>query len=147
MRTRTKTVLAILAIVGVTSISVAWMGSPHAREIGRTDPKRAALYRPPWFNFFETYRDGQALGVAVGSTKAQAIKAAESAGLMVEPSGWGDDRAGGADLYGRPELIATMLCQPYLNYHGSRSNFGATVEFQGDRVAAMRVNYINFEGP
>ncbi len=105
MRTRAKVVLsaAVIALAAV-GVAVVALGSVDARQIGRTDPKRAANYRVPWFNFSETYVDGEALGVVIGSTRAEAIRAAERASFTVGPSGWGDNRAGGADLYTRPEI-------------------------------------------
>ena len=122
------------------------IGATHAREIGRSDPKMAANYRLPWFNFSETYIDGLALGVAVGSTKSEAIDAAERAGFTVQPGGWGDNRAGGAGLYERADLVAKMLRQPTLSFYDAGDlKRGMIVDFRGDRVAAIRVHYINFE--
>lgn len=147
MRTRAKvitggiaTVLAVALVVSVTLRSV------DAREIGRSNPKRAANYRPPWRNFSETYVDGAVLGVVVGSTKAEAIQAAERVGLTVGPSGWGDNRAGGASLYDRQTLLAKMLGQPYLNFHDETDlRRGITIHFLGDRVTSIDVHYINTE--
>lgn len=61
------------------------------------------------FNFSETYFDGVALGIAVGSTKGEAIEAAERGGFEVSLSSLGDSRAGGAGLYEKSELLAAML--------------------------------------
>jgi hypothetical protein len=144
MHTRTKVILGGIA----TSMLAATLAfaSVDVREIGRSNPKRAANYRLPWFNFNETYADGEALGVVVGSTKAEAIQAAERAGLIVGPSGWGDNRAGGASLYDRQTLLATMLRQPYLNFHDQGDGRrGMTIHFRGDRVARIDVYYINME--
>ncbi|MEA1013712.1 hypothetical protein [Sphingosinicella sp. LY1275] len=122
------------------------LSSVDVREIGRTNPKQAANYRLPWFNFSETYAEGAVLGVVVGSTKAEAIQAAERAGLTVGPSGWGDNRAGGASLYDRRTLLATMLRQPHLNFH-DRTDLrrGMTIHFDGDRVTRIDVHYIYTE--
>jgi hypothetical protein len=147
MKRRTKTILTgfILAL-SAASIAAVAITSVDARSIGRTDPKRASHYRLPWFNFAETYTDGQALGITTGSTKAEAIDAAMRAGLIVEPSGWGDNRAGGADLYERSELLATMLRQRHLNFYDPEdTKRGVTINFRGGRVASIHVFYINFE--
>jgi hypothetical protein len=122
------------------------LASVDVREIGRSNPKRAANYRLPWFNFSETYRDGAVLGIVVGSTKAEAIRAAERAGLAVGPSGWGDNRAGGASLYDRPALLATMLRQQHLNFHDETDlRRGLTIYFRGARVERISAHYINSE--
>jgi hypothetical protein len=144
MRTRSKVVIgAGLAFVFAGSVALASM---NVRELGRSNPKQAANYRLPWRNFSATYVDGAALGVVVGSTKIEAIQAAERAGLTVEPSGWGDNRAGGASLYDPQTLLASMLRQPYLNFHdkgGGRR--GLIVHFRGGRVARIDVHHINTE--
>jgi len=130
-----------LAIVSIAAIAVA---SVDTRTIGRTDPKRAANYRLPWFNFSETYTDGEALGVRIGSTKDEAIQAAERAGLTVDPGGWDDNRAGGADLYRRSELIQLMRRQPSLSFGDmTDTKRGMTIRFSGDRVVSVNVYYIN----
>ncbi|MED5546027.1 MAG: hypothetical protein VYD90_12315 [Pseudomonadota bacterium] len=116
------------------------------RQIGRSNPKQASSFRLPWFNFAETYVDGEVLGVAVGSTKAEAIRAAKRASLTVEPSGWGDNRAGGASLYDKPSLLATMLRQHHLNFHDEADlRRGMTIYFRGERVERIDVHYIYTE--
>ena len=147
MRTPSKVVIGGIA----TALAIAFagsvaLGSVDVREIGRSDPKQAAKYRLPWRNSPETYIDGAVQGVVIGSTKAEAIQAAERAGLTVGPSGWGDNRAGGASLYDRPTLLATILRQPYLNFYDVMDpRRGMTIYFRGDRVARIRVHYINTE--
>lgn len=149
MNTRTKVILGGIG----TALLVAFAGSValasvDVREIGRTDPKRAANFRPPWFNFSENYSDGEVLGIPIGSTRGNAISVAERAGFVVETSGWGDNRAGQADLYDRATLLATMERQPHLNFHdASDLHRGMTVRFSGDRVRSISVHYTNFEGP
>lgn len=144
MQTRTKLIFGGIAI-SMLAAAVAF-ASVDVREIGRSNPKKAANYRLPWFNFSESYVDGDVLGVAVGSTKIEAIQAAERAGLTVGPSGWGDNRAGGASLYDRQTLLAIMLRQPYLNFHDEGdSRRGMTIHFRGGRVARIDVHYINAE--
>lgn len=147
MKLLTKVVLiglvAAAASLGVTTLALA---SVDTRAIGRTDPKRAASYRLPWFNFSETYTDGAALGVTIGSSRGDAIRAADRAGFTVDPSGWGDNRAGGASLYSASALAAAMDHRPYLVfYDGSDLKRGMIVQFDGDRVAAVSVHYINSE--
>lgn len=147
MSMRTKVIVGVIAtgLAVVLAGSVA-LASVDAREIGRRSPKQAANYRLPWFNFSETYNDGAVLGVVVGSTRTEAIQAAEQAGLTVEPSGWGDNRAGGARLYDRPTLLATMLRQQHLNFHDAADlRRGMTIYFRADRVERMDVHYINNE--
>jgi hypothetical protein len=144
MRTRTKVIFGGIAIS--TLAAMIAIASVDVREIGRSNPKKAANYRLPWFNFSETYVDGDVQGVVVGSTKMEAIQAAERAGLTVGPSGWGDNRAGGASLYDRQTLLATMLRQPYLNFHDAGDvRRGMTIHFRDDRVTSIKVHYINTE--
>ena len=146
MRTRAKVVLIgipiALALVLAGSIALA---AVDVRKIGRNDPKRAANYRLPFRNFAETYVDGKVLGVIVGSTKAEAIQAAERAGLVVSPSGWGDNRAGGASLYDVDRLRATMLKQPHLVFNHPPDPLVMIIRFRADRVASIKVAYINWE--
>lgn len=145
MRASAKTAIVFVAVIGVAALCAFTYTAAGARELGRSDPKTAANYRLPWFNFSETYTDGVALGVSVGSTNVEAIAAAERAGLIVEPSGWGDNRAGGADLYQRPALVDAMVRQPYLNFSDPKGKRGMTIDFRDDRVVAIRVHYINSE--
>jgi hypothetical protein len=148
MGTRAKvaaltTLVLALALGGVL---VSALMSGDARAIGRTDPKRAANHRLPLRNFSETYTEGKVLGVTIGSTRADAINAANRAGLSVDASSWGDNRAGGADLYSRSGLLQTMSRQPYLNYYDRNDpRRGMTTQFDGDRVTSVSVYYINFE--
>lgn len=145
MRASAKPIISIVAVIGVAALYSLTFAATGARELGRNDSKAAANYRLPWFNFSQTYTDGAALGVLVGSTKVQAIEAAERAGLIVQPSGWGDDRAGGADLYQRRALVHAMPRQPNLNFSNPIGKRGMTVDFCDGRVAAIRVHYINSE--
>lgn len=147
MRARAKVVIGSVATVLLFALagSVA-LASVDAREIGRSNPKQAANYFLPWRNFSETYIDGAVLRLVVGSTKSEAIQAAERGGFTVGPSGWGDNRAGGATLYDRPTLLATMLRQPYLNFSDEADlRRGMTIYFRGDRVTSIDVHYINTE--
>jgi hypothetical protein len=143
MRSRTKAAIALSVVLGVVAMFA--LGSVDTREIGRSDPKSAANYRVPLRNFSETYTDGVALGISVGSAKAEAIAAAERGGFKVSPSGWGDSRAGASDLYEKRELLAMMLRQPYLIFDHAKDRTAMIVEFRGDHVAAVKVYYINFE--
>jgi hypothetical protein len=146
MRTRAKVIIGSVAMLAIALAGSVALASVDAREIGRSNPKQAANYRLPWRNFSETYVDGAVLGVVVGSTKAEAIQAAERAGLTVGLSGWGDNRAGGASLHDRPTLLATMLRQPYLNFSDEADlRRGLTIHFRGDRVTSVDVHYINTE--
>jgi hypothetical protein len=132
MKARAKVIFGSVAMLAIAAWSVA-LGLVDSREIGRSSPKEAANYRLPWRNFSETYVHGAVLGVVVGSTKAEAIQAAERAGLTVDPNGWGDNRAGGASLYDRPTLLATMLRQPSLNFSDEVDlRQGMTIHFRGD---------------
>jgi hypothetical protein len=141
-----KAAIPIVALIGTAAIGALSFAAVDAREIGRSDPRKAARFRPPLFNFSETYTDGSVLGVAVGSTRAEAIGAAERVGLTVQPSGWGDNRAGGATLYERSELLATMLRQPHLDFFDPKGpKGGMTMWFRGGRVVAIGIYYVNFE--
>ena len=73
----------VLATVTVAGIAAIAFTSVDARAIGRTDPKRAAHYRLPWFNFSETYTDGQALGWHNGSAAASTAPAGGGDGGQV----------------------------------------------------------------
>ncbi len=147
MTTWTKTTIKfiVLALAALALVAVV-IGSVDVRQLGRTNPKRAANFRLPWFNFSETYTDGKILGVSIGATRAEAIHAAEDAGFEVEPSGWGDARAGGASLYSRSALLAAIAGQPNLYFynHTDLKN-GMRVTFRQDRVVSVNVYYINFE--
>lgn len=146
MRTRAKVIIGSVAMVAMALAGYVALASVDSREIGRSDPKQAANYRLPWRNFSETYVDGAVLGVVVGSRKLEAIQAAEQARLTVSPSGWGDNRAGGASLYDSQTLLATMLRQPYLNFSDEADlRRGMTIHFYGDRVTSIDVHYINTE--
>ncbi len=138
-------VIAGLALSGI-AISAVELANINVREIGRSDPRRAAHYS--WVNFDETYTDGIVLGVAINSTKIEAIQTAEKAGFEVEPGRWGDGRAGGASLYDRPTLLAFMLRQNALSFSMSSGvSEGMEIRFTADKVVAIRVYYVNFEGP
>lgn len=138
--------LLLPGIVLATGIGAGVLAFARSYEIGRTNPHRAASYRPPLFNFSETYTDGTALGIAIGSSKEEAIRAAEAGGFVVVPAGWGDDRPGGAALYGKPELRRTMLRQDQLSWRDPRGIWsGMIVEFRDGRVRSVNVYYINFE--
>jgi hypothetical protein len=139
-------VTAALVLIAAAAVGVIAWRSVDVREMGRSDPKRAANYRLPWSNFSETYTDGTALGVKVGSTKGETIKAAEGGRFVVEPSCWDDGRAGGASLYERSVLLATMLRQSTLCFSDSRDlRRGMIIRFRADRVASINVYYINSE--
>jgi hypothetical protein len=141
-----KAAIVTCVLAGVTAVGAAALACVDVRAIGRSDPRRAANYRPLLFNFSANYTDGSALGIAVGTSKGEAISIAERGGFAVEPTGWGDSRAGGADLYERSKLVATMLRQPYLSFHDARDpKRGMILEFEDGRVAAIRVHYINSE--
>jgi hypothetical protein len=144
MRTHTRVAVAIVSVLGIGSISAVVLNSADSRELGRSDPKRAARYI---LNFSENYTDGVVLGIAVGSTKTEAIQASERAGLTVNPGCWGDNRAGGASLYDKPQLNTAMLRQPHLCFYDADDlRKGLTVDFRGNHVTAIRVYYINIEG-
>ena len=147
MRTRAKVLLCSIAagLLMILAASVA-LASVDVHAIGRNNPKQAANYCLPWFNFSETYVDGVVLGVAVGAKKAEAIQAAESAGMTVDPGGWGDSRAGGVSLYDRQALLTAMSGQPFLTFYDEADlRRGMTIRFRGDRVASVTVYYINTE--
>lgn len=131
----------LAALIGGGTLAFA-----RSYELGRTNPHRAASYRPPLFNFSETYTDGTALGIAIGSSKEDAIRAAEAGGFIPVPAGWGDDRPGGAALYAKEELHRTMLRQSQLSWRDPRGVWsGMIVEFRDERVHSVNVYYINFE--
>lgn len=133
-------------IVLAVGIGIWALAYARSYELGRTDPHRAASYRPPLFNFSETYTDGTALGIAIGASREAAIRAAEAGGYIVVPAGWGDDRPGGAALYEPSDLHRTMLRQNQLSWRDPRGVWsGMIVEFRDGRVHSVNVYYINFE--
>jgi hypothetical protein len=148
MRLRTKKLglsLLLLGVIGAGSAFIAFR-SVDVRELGRSDPRQAASHLLPWRNFAETYTDGSVLGIAVGSPKAEAIRAAERAGLEVSPSGWGDSRAGGASLYDRRALVASMLAQDHLAFSDPRDlRRELILHFHGGRLSSVEVYYVKFE--
>ncbi|HEY0625025.1 hypothetical protein [Sphingomonas sp.] len=147
MRKYGKLLLAgiVVAAAGLGAGAMAF-ASARSYEIGRTDPRRAAGYRPLFYNFSETYTDGTALGITIGSSKEQAIRAAEAGGFVVNPAGWGDARPGGAALYEPGELHRTMLRQDHLSFRDRRELWsGMILEFRNGRVRSVNVYYINFE--
>lgn len=148
MNGRVKVILSGTAVAFAIVLAGAFaLASIDVRSIGRSSPKQAAHYRLPGFNFSETYVDGAVLGVVVGSTRTEAIQAAERAGLTVAPGGWGDNRAGGASLYDRSTLLAKMLRQPRLDFNDEAdTRRGMIIRFRGDHVASISAYYINSEG-
>jgi hypothetical protein len=138
--------LLLPGLVLAVGIGIGAFAFAQSHEIGRTDPHRAASYRPPLFNFSETYTDGSALGIAIGSSQDEAIRAAEAGGYLIVPAGWGDDRPGGAALYEKSELRRTMLRQSQLSWRDPRGVWsGMIIEFRDGRVHSVNVYYINFE--
>lgn len=138
--------LLLPGIVLAVGFGAGALAFSQSAEIGRTDPRRAASYRPPLFNFSETYTDGTALGITIGSSRETAIRVAEAGGYVVVPAGWGDGRRGGAALYDKAELRRTMLRQDQLSWRDPRGVWsGMIVEFRDGRVRSVNVYYINFE--
>jgi hypothetical protein len=141
-----RIILIVAAALGVIGAGALAWRSIDVSEIGRTDPRRAANYRLPWGNFSEIYTDGSALGVVIGSTKRVAITTAERGGFVVQPSCWDDSRAGGASLYERSDLLATMLHQSILCFSDPQDlKKGMIIRFRNDRVVSIEVYYINSE--
>jgi len=117
--------------------------SVDERELGRTNPRGAAFYSPPLGNFVETYSDGTALGFAVGMPRERALQVAAKSGFIVEPISWGDNRAGGADLYSTEELWAQAKAVESLDLSTDREDVEIlTLSFHKDRVRSITVGYI-----
>ena len=116
------------------------------REIGRTDPRRAANYQPLLRNFDETYTTGAVLGIEMGASLPESIKKAELAGFEVMPGCWGDNRAGQASLYERHELLAKMQEQSKLCWTDPvQTRRGMTINYRDGKVASILLYYINTE--
>jgi hypothetical protein len=142
VKTRRRHFLILGALVVVVSSCTAFL-LVDTRTIGRTDLRRAASFR---FNFVETYSTGSVLGVKIGQTKLAAIQSAEQAGFQLQPSAWGDNRAGGANLYERSELLEKAMKMDTIHM-GGRTDTKQAIElrFNENRLIAIKLLYINFE--
>lgn len=66
-RGKVAVVLCVLAAGSYTAVSL----SPLAQRVARHSPEQASLFRPPWFNFFANYDEGNVLGFEIGSNREQ----------------------------------------------------------------------------
>lgn len=114
------------------------------KEIGRTNPRLAASYSPPWGNFVETYTDGTALGFTVGMPRESALEAAAKSGFTVAPNSWGDNRAGGSSLYTAKELRRQAMLAETLDFESKNENVEVLyMSFNRNRIRSITVGYIN----
>src|SRR5437764_11506030 len=101
-----------MSLCAMTSIAVlstyAALSMWLAPLIGRTRPDIAGLLRPPLFDFGQTYPSGSAAGFTVGMSKPVAGTTARRLKFAIEPSCWGDFRAGGESLYSDSQIGARM---------------------------------------
>lgn len=130
-------------MTGTVVIALPYIADTKA--MGRIDPQRAASFQPLLFNFSETYSDGSVMGIEIGASKAEAIEAAEKAGYFINPASWGDNRAGGSELYQSSELRKMALRQPVLSFTKMQRG-GMIISFSGDSVQKVEVFHINSEG-
>jgi len=133
--------------VSAFSIGALVIALPHivdTKAMGRIDPQRAASFQPLLFNFSESYSDGRVMGIGIGASKVEAIEAAEKAGYVLNPSSWGDNRAGGSDLYQRSELQRLALRQPVLSFTKAPRG-GMIISFRGESVEKIQLFHINNE--
>jgi hypothetical protein len=135
-------VLAAAAVSVVAGPAIAYV-SVDERELGRTDPRRAAFYSGLLGNFSETYTDGSAIGFTIGMSKAEALDAAVKAKLIVQPDSWGDYRAGGASLYTPEELRAQAMSSENFYPRFRRDRLTADLIFDQDRLRSISVRYYN----
>ena len=137
---------ASLAFVAALLIWIAVSRFANPREIGRTDPRRAANYMPLLRNFDETYTTGTVLGIAMGASLTESIKRAELEGFEVDPGCWGDNRAGQASLYQRSELQSIMLKQSKLCWTDhTQTRRGMIINYRDAKVVSINLYYINSE--
>lgn len=68
---RPALILVVLLVAAVYA-SVAFSSYPH--RVARESPERASLFRPPWFNYFSTYQDGDVLGFKVGASRDELVR-------------------------------------------------------------------------
>ena len=138
-----RAVIAAAAVSIIAGTAIAYFNVDE-RALGRTNPRRAAFYSPPLGNFVETYADGTALGFTVGMPKERALQLATKSGFTVEPISWGDNRAGGAELYTADELRAKAMTVDSLHMSTDREDVELlTLNFDRDRVRSITVGYIN----
>src|SRR5215213_5481540 len=107
--------LAVIAAAAASVLAgpaIAYV-SVNERELGRTDPRRAAFYSGLRANFNETYRDGSALGFSIGMPEEQALDVAAKRGFIVEPY-WGDPLTDVPELETEEERGAAALAAGFL---------------------------------
>ena len=63
------TLTVILAVIAAVYVATALSSLP--RQIARSSPERASMFRPPSFNFFAKYDEGRVLGFEIGSAREQ----------------------------------------------------------------------------
>jgi hypothetical protein len=131
-------VIAAAVVSAVAGPAIAYV-SVDEHELGRIDPRRAAFYSGPSGVFDATYTDGSALGFTIGMPKDEAMDVAAKAGLVAQPDGWGDYRAGGASLY-TPEALRAQAMSPANLYPQFRRDDGLTVELLFDEVGVSMIS-------
>jgi hypothetical protein len=139
-------VIAAAAASVVAGPAIAYV-SVDERELGRTDPRRAAFYSGLWADFNATYRDGSALGISVGMPKDKALDAAAKQGFALDTVTWDDPFTDLPDKPRTPEEIrAQALAVDYPLLYLRRDD-GTNVELTIDdgRVSAISVQH--YGGP
>ncbi|HEY5722635.1 MAG TPA: hypothetical protein VIT45_09965 [Allosphingosinicella sp.] len=134
--------LAVIAAAAASVLAgpaIAYV-SVNERELGRTDPRRAAFYSGFRANFNETYRDGSALGFSVGMPEEQALDVAAKRRFIVEPL-W-DALAEIPELETEEERRAAALATGFLilRLRGDK-RLGAELTIDEDRVSSITVRY------
>lgn len=132
----TGSLVLVAILYGATSFIAAG-------DIGRSNPSLASLFRPIWFNFNETYVDGQAMGFAIGTGKDEVIAAVFENGYEVQPSCWGDNRAGGESLYTRNELIDAMQSRDAICIGADRTSI--ILRFSEATLRSVEVTFVRNE--
>lgn len=134
--------LALASAVAASAVAgpaIGYVGVDE-REIGRTDPQRAAFYSGLSGNFTETYRDGSALGFAIGMPEEQALDVAAKRGFIVEPLQ--DPLADIPELESEEARRSAALEADYLIVRvPSDSRLGAELTIDQDRVSSITVRY------
>ena len=138
-----RAIIAAAAVSMIAGTAIAYV-SVDEREMGRTNPRRAAFYSPPLGNFVETYSEGTALGFTVGMPRERALQVAAKSGFIVNPISWGDNRAGQADLYSADELRARAMRAESIDFETNNENVEVLeLSFYRNRIRSITVGYIN----
>jgi hypothetical protein len=116
-----------------------------SNHVGRSSPRTASLLRPPLFNFSETYKDGRVLVFEVGMSKRELHNVVFSdSRIKIDPSCWGDYRAGGAKFYSRGQIANALRDNSVICVDYAEEGF-LTIKTVGETVTEIQSYYIRTE--